>query len=532
MATQAIGNSTSLSASERKSRYSGDPVFHPTSQNKQVGDFGAYVVSAPVKPDWDDFIFAKIFLNRVFRNGYTRTQVKHMRILCLLFCLVSFLFAAFVAPAETKVERKGYVTALNPPSGFRLGQQEIRVDQHTKVYELVMWDSNPSTPFAFRLVPPCTYIAVKGVENSQTHSILAKTIDLMDDKSLCKVSGTGMEDKAPSLKKEGPIWNGKIYVDGYELIVDAGTKVVLSAASDVNAFHPQLRIEYAAERQPDGSLHATNLTFAQNTEVAEQKNYRDGHDFKIDLPDYDKKVPGKVHGLLWSAGILPDRQLQDAISALGEKLVPQWQKELADSDPAKIHFRLFVIKQNKTIKTTTSSPSGTVLVPVNVLLRLKNEAQLLSLLSADISGVVLENGYYSHTQAHVQQAIDIGLLAAPYGSSFLGMILNDRSFSAKYWVPMMERDYRVGMQLVLAAGYDPREMPVAVQRLCAKHPDTPKAEQTSAFPAYLDAVVGFHSGDTDFSDLRTGETEYTSLLDMARTSEAAKTGKTRLSDND
>jgi hypothetical protein len=456
-----------------------------------------------------------------------------MRIFNFFLCLVFLLFATCAAIAGSKVERQGYVTALNPPSGFKLGRYEVRVDEHTKIYELSS-DSKEFSPFSFSVVPPCTYISVKGIEDTQTHSLLAKTIDLLSDKSQCKVSGTGIEDKAPSLKKEGAGWSGTAYVDGYEITVDAKTKVALSGVSDANQFNPQLRVEYAAERQQDGNLHATRLSFAQNKDIAEQQKYRDANDFKIDLPDYDKNIPGKVHFFLWSARILPDRKLQDTVSALGEKLIPEWQKQLSDSDPAKIHFRFFVIEKTRNFKTTVSNDAGTVLIPVNVLMRLKNEAQLMSLLSADISSAIMAKGYSSRSHKYTERAIDIGLDAVPFGASFPGQLINDGAFSAKYWQPLLERDYRVGMQYVLAAGYDPREMPLAIQRLISTHPDDASPKHFSTVPAYLDAQLGFRYGNIDFSSLRTGETEYAALLNMVRAADPKSTveGKTRLSDNE
>lgn len=72
--------------------------------------------------------------------------------------------------------------------------------------------------------------------------------------------------------------------------------------------------------------------------------------------------------------ILADRQLADHVTKVGESLNPEWQKNLADDDPAKIHFHFYVLEANKTFGYTISDEAGTVLVPTNMLARLKNDA--------------------------------------------------------------------------------------------------------------------------------------------------------------
>ena len=78
----------------------------------------------------------------------------------------------------------------------------------------------------------------------------------------------------------------------------------------------------------------------------------------------------------------------------------------------------------------------------------------------------------------------------------------------------MEHESRVGLRYVLAAGYDPREAPIALQRISERHPDGVTDKPLSSLANYVDAELGFDYMTMDFASLRKGEDEFASLRNM------------------
>ena len=96
----------------------------------------------------------------------------------------------------------------------------------------------------------------------------------------------------------------------------------------------------------------------------------------------------------------------------------------------------------------------------------------------------------------------------------------------------MEHESRVGLRYVVAAGYDPREAPIALQRISEKHPEGATNKPLPTLGNYVDAELGFDYMQTDFASLRKGESEYTALRNMTLAADPKldEKGKNRLSD--
>ena len=413
--------------------------------------------------------------------------------------------------AQSHIKLDGYITHIDPQSTFRVNQHQISTTPRTDLVIGTPGPSNPERNFSPYSISVGMPVSVSGVEDKQTHIITAKRITIIESGSLAHPSGLGLADRAPALSQEATGWRGTVYADGYIFTVDPKTNVKLPPnTTDPNIWNANLWVAYKADRQQDGSLLATQLNFLFDQNSAEQQEYRNSNDFKIDLPDYDKKEPGKVHFFLETYHILPDRQLQDAINTFGQALIPKWQRELPDSDPAKIHFRFFVLEKTKNLDRTVSNDTGTVLIPSQIIAKLQNEAQLASLLSADIAAALEKDAYRSRSRKHAQETLDVAFIANPFASQ----MITDGVFSAEYWTPLMEHETRVGLRYVVAAGYDPREAPTALKRISEWHPDLKTDKSLPTLAKYADVELGFDYMSTDFTSLRKGESEYVALRNM------------------
>lgn len=430
-----------------------------------------------------------------------------------VFCLL-FLFPVAILNAQSKVSMEGYVTHLDPSASFHLNQRLVITTPST-TFGTNVSTSTLEVPFSLGMLSPGKYVLVHGTEDKQTHVITAKEIETVDGGSIAHRSGRAWEDRAPALIKEGSGWRGTVYVDGYEIAVDSKTTVQLAPGmADTNVFRPDLRVSYDADRQKDATLLAKSIVFAEDEHLTDEQEYRKNNDFKIELPDYDKNEPGKVHFFLKTYHILPNHRLQEAINNFGQKLVPEWQRNLPDSDPAKIHFRFFVIEKARSMQRTASNDSGTILIPSQIIPKLQNEAQLAALLAADIAVAIENDIYRSRTRKYSQAGVDIAMAAVPFGAGIAGQAINDGTFSASYWTPLIDHEYRVGLRYMVGAGYDPREAPIALQRLVANHPDKTEGKPLPTLAKHVDAELGFDYMGLDFSSLHKGETECASLVKM------------------
>ena len=59
--------------------------------------------------------------------------------------------------------------------------------------------------------------------------------------------------------------------------------------------------------------------------------------------------------------IIPNGEIQAYVTDLGRRLVPQYQRDLPDTDPEKIPFKFYVVKRDEP-GAAVSLPNGVVMV--------------------------------------------------------------------------------------------------------------------------------------------------------------------------
>lgn len=409
----------------------------------------------------------------------------------------------------------GYVTAVNPPDSFLLDTLTVRTTSKTAVYRRE--ENGDKILFRVDGILIGSHVTVHGKADAQKQEIIADNVVVSAEEIPQKASGAGLIDGPPMLAASGKAWTSTVKADGYRLTVTPKTEVTLPAGTtDLAALPPSVWVAYKATRQQDGKLVASRIAFYSFERSDKEQKYAKSSDFKIDPPDYDKRIPGSVHFFAHSMTILADREVADHVTRVGESLIPAWQKTLPDNDPAKVHFHFWILQANKTLKNTLSDEAGTVLVPSNVLARLKNDAQLAALLSSDVAAAIQQDAYRTLTTKHLEEALSFGSAGAGAvapGAGLIGLTAGP-AFSAAVWTPMIQRQYRVGMSYMDSAGYDVRQAPLALRQLDEKHADEDEAKGKPASPLaqYLEFIYATEYGREDWSSKRDGETEYAQLL--------------------
>ncbi len=492
-------------------------------------------------------------------------------LLRLLIILPVILLLATVSALAATVS--GFVTKIDSATAFDMGSLHVSFDSQTQCSMATpsakQWVPGPFSgklsyhrPKLSKKFVPCS--TLNFMVGERTHivgaqysgrSFLAKKIIAYTEvleKPGEKLRNTAIIEEQPELKNKAGGWNGILWVDGYPMIITPHTRMLTAPAStslhymySYNISHDYIThskihlkdtpalssdllrenncVTYHAVYRQDGSLTAENLRFWPNHVDAKEKRYWNIFKARIVNSDYKKHIPGSIQlkgGLLRRGPmltILPDRTIQDWVSNLGMALVPQYQRNLPDTDATKVHFRFYVVKSfgsalNGYLKIIDGAvlrsyddvlvalPNGIMLIPDSALEKLGNKAELVAILEYAISSILQKQAYvdyFLYVDAKYSETVE-----HPAGPGF--------------W--RTEQQLRIGIRQMYLAGYDIREAPFAwaVAQgkpannpvIDSKHPD----KEIPWYAAYAFNYISHYYSDVDYSKLKRGEKEYQQFL--------------------
>jgi predicted Zn-dependent protease len=275
-------------------------------------------------------------------------------------------------------------------------------------------------------------------------------------------------------------------------------------AQHAQSLGPKWFITYKGTLSAEGTVEVESATLNANTTTDSEEKLRAKEQPILSEPDYASGKSGRAKvGVVHKASVVADRGLSSHVEMIGSSLIPRFQQQLPDSDPAKIHFRFYVI-DSRSIRVLPYA-DGTVLVPERLLKRLDNEAQLAAVLSSAIASIVEEQDVRAHSNRTkyrlvevatlgtvVNPVADIGGIAASEETG-IGRALYERS--------SLEQAARVGLEYMLSAGYDIRQAPSALKISYHHRGGRPVANA-------IEKQITRQYASVDFSKLRAGEEEY------------------------
>ena len=257
----------------------------------------------------------------------------------------------------------------------------------------------------------------------------------------------------------------EVRADGYQIRIDAKTKVKyekpFAAASDVT---PNAVLKYKGMLQKDGTVLASTATFFENEVTPDMLKARKEFEYDPSAVFADSHQSGPSRNMRGTdARLFPlhgDAAMQARVSAIGAKLLPEYQRNLKPDDPARINFRFFVVDGPKGSEASYALPSGIVLVPSQMVQKLGDDSQLAAVLADAIASLIevqplalpLSNG--DITKSAVKNAaamVAIGVI----GTSILNASAEDRVQKDA------EQRARVSLSLMRDAGFDPTVAPQA-----------------------------------------------------------------------
>ena len=407
--------------------------------------------------------------------------------------LVFFASAVFAQGPKLKdVKIRGYVTEFRSPTDFEIEDYRISRDEG---FSLDFDNASPDITFGLNDIRVGVELEIRGQLNEATGELKAQSIrvDLEQFKSIKQTAFVSAVPEGIQLLDGS--WAGELRADGQIIRVTETTKVVfkptkrekkLAKANGKQVKEQEEEFEslrsleqvtigmsmtYEGTRDRDtGRILAERVEFSTNDlENGEAKLWKS---LKTSIKASQALKPGELKvDNVGKFKLLPDSEVQDYVSRVGRSLIPGYQAELKAEDPGKIPFQFHVVLDDSA--NAFATPNGIVVVNSGMMELLENEAQLAAVLGHEIAHATHEHTWRQQ-QYHKGKRLAIGLagaFAAGYGLQGMadlanlvnGAIVNGHSRSLE------NQSDRVGLQYMVAAGYDPRQAPIVWKLMTKKN---------------------------------------------------------------
>ncbi len=309
------------------------------------------------------------------------------------------------------------------------------------------------------------------------------------DKQAGTVHATAVETDAPvDLAVDGfalidrilqPIGHGTgtLRADGYALTLTPATAVTFAQGSGLTlgTITTNLWVRYTGTLHPNGTVTASSLLLSPNLIKPSEDKLRTKSDFDAAaVTEDDRQSSGSRFFLGRKARQIPashDEAAQQRISAIGTRLVPAYQRQLPAADPTRIDFR-FQLVDDRTLRTTLSSPSGVIQVPEFIPAALADDSQLAAILAAAVAEVLEKQTLRAIPPNNARTAASIAGNVAGVFVPGLGLATNlATSKNASIAQDRQEeQSVRTALPFLQDAGFDPTQAPIAWWTLSTPKP--------------------------------------------------------------
>lgn len=371
----------------------------------------------------------------------------------------------------------GYITAVHFPTGFDVNGVPVTASEETSY----KWYGGKAKKGGFvpaDMLRVGMYVKATGYEKNH---ILGATSVLIQDDADQQFKGSAVVVKVIAAGAE-PVFQA----DGYRIRIASETKsTFLGDLKNLADVKPNTWVRYEGRRDPDGTLVAAKAEFSPakplkvrivsgtvEYNIAFRPKGSKTNDLTALSLGGDRVYGGAVRiGLYWHK-ISEDRQLQERVNRVGMGLIPAYQKQMADDDPAKIPFRFYAM-DGRRIHDVTGTPVGLVLVPQQMVARLKTDDQLAAILADAVAFDMEQQGArLAKTNAAIGGsglAIDaVGFAVPVVGVAGLPAMIGFQKAADKINIELTEQRGRVALALMADAGYDPWAAPEAWRLATAK----------------------------------------------------------------
>jgi hypothetical protein len=489
-----------------------------------------------------------------------------------MLALVIFgqLGAYFSTSAKIKeVKIRGYVTAMTSPNAFEIEDYKIKRDAAV----WVAMDGPVGAVAAPEELKVGALVEVRGDFNDETGELTASKVKIVARKLSSFDSAAILETRPTDLQQIDGKWSGTILAEGRKIHVEPTTALSfklnrtetkeaekaaktkpnapanagrapnvdpdesdLPAAEQAEGATPLtsladlgagVYLTYHGTEQSDGSVLASQIVFV--------KNEKEKGEARLWKTLASKQKPAKPEpgapGVIWFGPlrfkVLDSPEVQAYVARVGQSLVPAYQKNLPDGDPNKLDFRFTVIKRKEF--NALASPDGQVILHDEVLQVLENEAQLAAVLAHAIAHATQEHAF---RQREYNRTRHVVLRTSMFLYDLVGLNMSDLmefSFVMQngYGRRLENQAERLGLQYMIASGYDPREARRVWQLIDQKYGEDDghlywaghdnNLERRSFQTLLIQNYAGF-----DFASMKRNEPEFKQMAVLAREAAAKK----------
>ncbi len=267
-----------------------------------------------------------------------------------------------------------------------------------------------------------------------------------------------------------------VRADGYRIILAKTTKYTFNPPmAGLGEVQTNIWIRYSGRLRADGTILADEAVFSKNDTPKQEEKLRNKNEFDpsaVDEDDRQRNISKAIHGL--DPHRIPayhDDAMQQRVDALGARLIPAFQRMLPDDDPTKINFRFQLVDQKK-LRDGLALPSGIILMPYQVVLRLRNDTQLATVLADGIATAMEKEGLQELPAKERMKAVQIAGTAGGFFVPGLGFAAGFVNHTVKN---NMDRHAeaqsgRVSLSLLHDAGFDIAQAPVTWWLLASTKP--------------------------------------------------------------
>jgi Zn-dependent protease with chaperone function len=461
--------------------------------------------------------------------------------------IVSLALAAPLRAKIKDVKIRGYVTNVTSPTHFEI--EDYRISRDDRL-ELDFENATPDVRFDPSDIRVGVELQVAGTLDDATGELKAKSIKV-DIEQFKPHRQTAILSQPPAgVKRGNDGWIGTFLVDGQRIQVNPRTEIVFKmtgvekklakAAKETpeaeGSFQPLrsladittgMEMTYEGVRDRDGTILARRVEFARNDLEPGEKKMWDS--LKVSTKPFNtaQSLAGELKiSQVGNFKTLPDQEVQDYVSRLGEQLIPEYQRSLSPGDSNKIPFRFYVVQEK--VPNAFALPNGVVVLHSGMFDVLQNEAQLAAVVGHEIAHSVQEHTWrQQQNRKGTRTTLAIGAaIAAAYGQNAIrdSLILVNAAIVSGYARTLENQSDRLGLEYMVNAGYDPREAPRVWKEMTNKLGDS----QTNVFwsnhdnnttrRSYLMNELKLNYANLRYSQFRTDEPKYHAMAERVRAS--------------
>ncbi len=452
--------------------------------------------------------------------------------IALLFVCVPV--AAQLAPSVAIKEKKAFVIEFNPP--YTAMVVDMDADEFIDTDNLI-WTITPQTVFnRGKKKPIAASMIRRGMEleitgESTMDGKRATIVKLVTDPSDWKDEVNGYLESV-----EGDI----AWIDGRRVKLAPGVKLKGEDKEMFTSFNgiPSGRhMDLSGRVLNDGILEVTGGTAKVNSYGPSDVTMFRLARASGALPPADKLAGGTAVVGGRKVKFSDNFELQAYVTKIGNRLVPQYTREMPDDFAGKLTWRFAVIEDESF--NAFAMPDGAVFVHTGLLKQVKNEAQLAAVLGHEIAHATHEHARKKYEKD--QWLSLLGGLLGPFAQGVAGdlgnlaMGLTMLGIRGDYSRDREAQSDRVGLYYMAQAGYDPREAPRVWSEVAKENKRNEPLQRAAALangqpfnlsslPLFgshpkarvrvknLNRLIAQNYHDIDYRTLKVGEKEYMNVV--------------------